>query len=484
MRSTRTFLRWSRPALMLLLGILFISTAPTYAAGPGILRQQTPTTNLLESNGVLGFADGRIALATDADPAAFRFGAYHRSGSLIAELPTLAATTRIRLNYDADIPSGTALHVDLRATLDGSRWLPWIVDLPSGAVVAFPGSPQHVQYRLSLMGDALRSPVVRSVSSTPSSAPATYNAVAADPYAVAPTFRIKASRQGMVGGRTANGFIIPPHARFVSLPCRCVTSSRGGGEYKVRITYRGRSAVVPVYDVGPYSVRDDYWNVVRTGYPDLERGWPMDHAAYYEGYNGRQSDKGYVSYPTAMDVGDGTWIDDLGIANGQTEVEVTMLWMGSDPLAGPAARDPNLPEQIVDELSGDFWHSNPQIGSSAMGCGYSRHAYQAKTVSDPAQSVQVTRWQPNLPAAGNYDLYVHVPVCPSKRAITSAARYVIQDRDGAVEVALNQAAQTGWVPLGRFPFNAGSNGFIQLGDLAGDAGKTVWFDQAKWVRVP
>jgi hyaluronate lyase len=116
-----------------------------------------------------------------------------------------------------------------------------------------------------------------------------------------------------------------------------------------------------------------------------------------------------------------------------------------------------------------------------MGCGYARHAYQAKTVSDPSQSTLATRWQPNLPAEGNYDLYVHVPVCPSKRAITTAARYVIQHRDGAVEVAVNQATQTGWVLLGRFPFKAGSDGFIQLSDLAGDEGTTVWFDQAKWV---
>jgi hypothetical protein len=60
----------------------------------------------------------------------------------------------------------------------------------------------------------------------------------------------------------------------------------------------------------------------------------------------------------------------------------------------------------------------------------------------------------------------------------------VQHRDGAVEVAVNQAAQTGWVHLGRFPFRAGAEGFVQLGALAGDGGRTVWFDQARWVRVP
>jgi hypothetical protein len=95
----------------------------------------------------------------------------------------------------------------------------------------------------------------------------------------------------------------------------------------------------------------------------------------------------------------------------------------------------------------------------------------------------VARWQPNLPSEGQYELFVHIPVCPSKRGTTGKASYVIQHRDGVLEVAVNQQAQTGWVSLGRYPFAAGTGGFIQLGAL-GDGGATVWFDQAKWVRVP
>ncbi len=293
---------------------------------------------------MLSLADGSITLATDAASAPPLLGAFRRSGSLIAEPPTPSLkTARVRLSYDADLPQGAGLRVDLRASLDGQRWLPWLVGLPSGAVAGFPTAPQRVQYRLTLMGDLGLSPLVRGVTLEPTSAPASYQAAAdADPYAVAPTFRIRATRQGMVGGHTANGFIIPSRARFVSLPCWCALSSKEGNEYQVRITYHGRSTVVPVYDVGPYSARDDYWNSGRKGYPDLERGWPMDHAAYYEGYNSRQADKGYVRFPSGMDVGDGAWIDDLKIDGDQAEVEVTMLWMGADPLAGPPARDPSV----------------------------------------------------------------------------------------------------------------------------------------------
>nr|WP_139088657.1 hypothetical protein [Oscillochloris trichoides] len=380
MRSTRTYLRWSRLVLGLLLSTMLLTTTTTYAVGSVSSEQRPFAASLLEHNGVPGMAD-RIA------------------------------------------------------------------------------------------------PTSSSTSAANTAAPAT------DPYAIAPTFRIRATRQGMVGGRTANGYIIPPNARFVSLPCRCVLSSKGGNEYQVRITYRGRSTVVPVYDVGPYSARDDYWNPQRTGFPDLEWGWPMDHAAYYEGYNGGQADKGYVRFPTAMDVGDGAWIDDLGIVGDQAEVEVTMLWMGQDPLAGPPQRDPNQPEILVDELGGDFWHNSPDLGSSAVGCGYGRHAYQTRSVSNPSQSSQVVRWQPNLPTEGEYDLYVHVPICPSKRAPTTSARYLIQHRDAALEVLVDQSTQTSWVYLGRYPFSAGSNGFIQLADVTSENGKTIWFDQARWVRV-
>ncbi|NTU83251.1 MAG: hypothetical protein HGA45_28420, partial [Chloroflexales bacterium] len=152
-----------------------------------------------------------------------------------------------------------------------------------------------------------------------------------------------------------------------------------------------------------------------------------------------------------------------------------------DPLAGPPARDPAAPEHVVDELGGDFWHSSP-LASSNMGCGSGRHAYWAAGSGDPA-TAPVARWQPNLPAEGTYDVFVHIPVCPSKRAPATQARYVVQHRDGAVEMSVNQQAQAGWVLLGRFPFASGSGGFIQLAALSPND-TAVWFDQARWVLVP
>lgn len=469
-------------ALITLLA-LFLATSPaTFARAEGSERAPERPVGLAQPDGVLSLADGSLTLAQGAGLAPRVFGDFQRFGSLVSERISFPQpATRLKLSYTASAPAGALALVDVRGSADGRRWLPWVTGLPAGAVVGFAQPVRFAQYRLSLAGSLAVTPSVRGLQLAPTEQAPTYTAAAVEPFAVAPTFRVRATRQGMIGGRTANGFIIPPRARFVSLPSWTVLSTRGGNEYMVRISYRGRSTVVPVYDVGPYSERDDYWDSRRDGFPDLERGWPMDHAAFYEGYNGGRADKGQVRYPTAMDVGDGAWLDDLGINGDQAEVEVTYLWLGQDPAAGPPARDPNAAEQVVDELGGDFWHNSP-LGPSLVGCGQGRHAYWATGGGDPA-TAPVARWQPNLPAEAMYELFVHIPNCPHKRGPAAQARYVVQHRDGILELAIDQGAQRGWVSLGRYPFAAGAGGFVQLGALSPD-GATVWFDQAKWVRVP
>jgi hypothetical protein len=474
----RSLLGWIIPLLV----VVLLPAQPSLANERPTALRSLASLSIALLDGATAGPNG-LTLAAAAGPAPALAGAYARYGIAQSGPITFAAPlTTLHLDYSAMVPPGTSARIDLRGSIDGRRWLPWIVGLRPGAIVAFERPIVRAEYRVTLLGGLGTSPAVRDISLSAGDGPPTVNAAVPGSLAVAPTFRVRATRQGMVGGRTANGFIIPPRARFVSLPSWSVLSTRGRDEYQVRLTYRGRSTVVPVYDVGPYSGRDDYWNAQRGGFPQLERGWPMDHAAYYEGFNGGQADKGFVRFPTAIDVGDGAWLDDLGIHGDQAELEVTYLWMGQDPAAGPPARDSAAPEQLVDELGGDFWHS-AHLSSSTVGCGYGRHAYWTESSTNP-DAGPVARWQPNLPAEAMYDLYVHVPVCPSRRAPVGQARYVIQHRDGALEIAVNQAAQTGWVHLGRYPFRVGSEGFVQLGALAGESGGSVWFDQAKWVRVP
>lgn len=294
----------------------------------------------------------------------------------------------------------------------------------------------------------------------------------------------------MVGYRTANGHIIQPRDWFVALPSWRSLSSLGGYEYQVRITYNGRSVVAPVWDVGPWNTRDNYWDAERQQYSDLQRGWPQDHAAYFDGYNGGYAEKGYVVLPTAIDVGDGIWWDGLGIDDDIAWLDVTFLWLGSDPQAqssppqppvAPPSSDPNASEYMVDERGPAFirnaasWFAAP--------CGEGGHALWTYSVTDTLKRENTAFWQPALPVAGEYDLYVALPDCELEVPATEAARYLIQHGNGATEVTINQATERGWVHLGRYPFAADASGFVYLTDVAGDAGRAVWFDNIRWVPV-
>ncbi len=73
-------------------------------------------------------------------------------------------------------------------------------------------------------------------------------------------------------------------------------------------------------------------------YKDLPVGWPQDHAAYYERYNKRRAEKGYVRFPSAVDIGDGAYWA-LGLKGAQATVDVTFLWLGTDPGPNPAPRN-------------------------------------------------------------------------------------------------------------------------------------------------
>jgi hypothetical protein len=70
------------------------------------------------------------------------------------------------------------------------------------------------------------------------------------------------------------------------------------------------------------------------------------------------------------------------------------------------------------------------------------------------------REQPALPGEALYDVYVAIPKCEGRKPNTGSAHYLIQHRDGAQEVIVDQSAKAGeWVLLGRFPFSA-AGGFV------------------------
>ena len=65
--------------------------------------------------------------------------------------------------------------------------------------------------------------------------------------------RVYATREGEIGKRTSTGQIIAADSLFVALP-----HPKALGKH-VEVRYRQRAIVVPVLDVGPWNVSDDYW---------------------------------------------------------------------------------------------------------------------------------------------------------------------------------------------------------------------------------
>jgi hypothetical protein len=320
---------------------------------------------------------------------------------------------------------------------------------------------------------------------------------------LAPTYRIFATREGLVGYTTANGHVIRPRDRFVALPCRCALSSYLGNEFQVRITYKGRSVIAPVWDIGPWNTRDDYWADNRR-YGDLPKGMPMAQAAKLHGYNSGRDEQGRVILlPNGIDIADGTFWDDLQMIDNDW-VEVSFLWLGRDPGPGtgateiipgpvpdtPAPAPPAEPVVNIEPLAGaamtiDDSHNQFTANDGPWfqkTCGVSGSHNWTYSTADPAKSANLASWQAPELEPGVYEVHAYIPRCGEASA-TSGARYRIAHADGLAEVTVDQAAAAGnWVALGRYRYETAGAARVELSDLAGDARRAVRYDAIAWTR--
>jgi hypothetical protein len=90
-----------------------------------------------------------------------------------------------------------------------------------------------------------------------------------------PWQHVFATREGLVGKRTSTGHQITPGSMFVALPHPIALGKH------VEVRHGTRAIVVPVLDVGPWNIDDDYWMNGRR--PAAERGQgryrtPTNHA--------------------------------------------------------------------------------------------------------------------------------------------------------------------------------------------------------------
>lgn len=312
-----------------------------------------------------------------------------------------------------------------------------------------------------------------------------------DQQAIAPTYRIFATREGLVGHMTANGHIIKPRDRFVALPSWSVLSPKGTDKFRVRVTYKGRSVILPVWDVGPWNTKDDYWNPNRR-YSDLPVGRPMAHAAYYDDYNGGRDERGRrINNPNGIDIADGAYWDDLGMTRNDY-VEVSFLWLGADPGAGAAVNvnpAPSQPAKPVEVEAGAITVDNGAAGYTANGphwekaaCGLGGSHDFTKSTNNQAKKTTWAGWQPELSTPGFYEVKAYVPECVG--VATSSARYHIYHDGAMTDVLIDQQANAGtWVSLGTYHFGGTTNELprVELDDLTADSGRAVRYDVVAWV---
>mgnify|MGYP000849573835 CR=1 FL=1 len=105
------------------------------------------------------------------------------------------------------------------------------------------------------------------------------------------------------------------------------------------------------------------------------------------------------------------------------------------------------------------------------------------TYSNPSLSLDTcwVSWTPSLAQAGLYEVFVYIP---GTYATATSARYRIFFAGGDTTVVIDQSSYGNvWVSLGIHSFNAGTAGYVRLGDATGIQGQYLAFDAMKWQKV-
>ncbi|GHJ13243.1 hypothetical protein [Micromonospora sp. AKA38] len=301
------------------------SAAPARAPGPERWSADLAVAGGDDVN--VTWRAGRLRLADPRPTARTRPAA--ASGPL-AEGILLAApraldrpATRVRARLAARTGDGGTATAEVRGWRAGG-WTEW----RDATEALFDQPVTRVQAR-----------VVLTAPGTAAEATVTDLTLAADQAAAAATqptagrtYRVYATRIGLVGGVTANGHVVGARDHFAALPTRRGLSPRGTGDYTVKVctTNGSRCEYAPVWDVGPWNTRDDWWNppTVRENWRDLPQGRPEAQAAYEDGYHGGRDQFGrVVRNPAGLDLADGTFWDGLRLTD-NAWVNVTLLWTG------------------------------------------------------------------------------------------------------------------------------------------------------------
>ncbi len=316
-----SFRRGRLGALVLVAGLV-VSVGVPAQADP--VRQDDPSntwtadlTTIDNDDTNVTHVDGQLRLADlGKSPASLRRPV--PEGMLVLAAHELATPAN---HITADL-AGSGVTVEARGRQPDGEWGEW-----REAGTTLPETTSVVQVRVVLTGaDATigRLTVTAALTASPGLKAATPGL----------TYRVFATREGLVGGTTANGHVITSRDHFVALPSRRGLAARNAGDYTVKVcTTTGalRCEYAPVWDVGPWNTTDDYWNpaATRQSWKDLPQGLPEAQAAYQNNYNGGKDQFGRtVANPAGIDLADGTFWDGLKLTD-NSWVNVSFLWTGT-----------------------------------------------------------------------------------------------------------------------------------------------------------
>ena len=330
---------WHRLGLVLLLVAESITTAAPAHGQSNRVLDLAPASLISASTSGLDLDGEALTLAPDA-PAAQAYDPHPSFGTATsAVIPLSTPASVYGVTLDVDTPEDSMVNVEIRGQV-GSNWTEWqnASGPTDGEVLG------AIQVRTTLLAAQSRAtPRLKSIhiQLDPSKRLREATLQSFGP----PTARIWATREGLVGHTTANGHVIAEHDHFASLPSLRSLNSVGGSDYQVRISYRGRTTVVPIWDAGPWNVSDDYWNGTRELFHDLPRWTSEAESAFFNSYNSGKDGFGRtVTLPTSLDIADGTFWDDLGMTNNDW-VDVTFLWLNA-PSPPPRATPAVVPKTV------------------------------------------------------------------------------------------------------------------------------------------
>ena len=269
-----------------------------------------------------------------------------------------APVTRVTVTTTAQIPDGASVVVEVRGAQPAGRWTEWR-QADEFTPALLPAPSRTVQARVLLLaGTGQTSPIVSRLTlhAEPGGGGGTVTPSAEL------VFTVFATREGLVGGTTANGHTIVSHDHFVALPSGRSLAPANTGDYSVRVcsSGTGRCAYAPVWDVGPWNTRDDYWNPssIRQNWQTLPQGLPEAQAAFQNGFNGGLDQFGrQVLNPAGIDLADGTFLDGLKLLDNGF-VTVDYLWTGNPPLTGTITTASGGPLTV---------RSGPHVSNAAVG---------------------------------------------------------------------------------------------------------------------